>query len=97
MDINNVTQFASFLSSNGFTSLDSAFLQIIQCVNRFSSACNCYKIADKRKMYDTCCKLYTDAVIHAVPKYKNAILQKVPEGRLTFHSDNGSLIAIVSR
>ena len=58
MEIRNVTQFASFISSNGFNNLDGIFIQIIQCVNTYSAACNCYKVEDKRKIYSMCCKLY---------------------------------------
>jgi hypothetical protein len=97
MDIRNVTQFTSFISSNGFQSLDNGFLQIIQCMNNFQASCNCYKVEDKQRMYAMCCKLYNSAVIHIVPKYKNALLQKIPEGRIAFYYDDGGLIATVSR
>lgn len=97
MIISNVTQFANFISSNGFTNLDGTFVQLIQCINTYSAACNCYKVEDKRKMYGACCKLYMDSIHHVVPKLKNAILHNIPEGKITFLSDNGSVIGTVSR
>lgn len=97
MTIGNVTQFASFLSSNGLTNLDPAFVQVVHCINEYSTACNCYKVEDKNKMYAICNKTYRYAACNIVPKYKNAILQHVQDGRITFLNDNGSLITIVSR
>lgn len=97
MQINNVTQFVNFLSSNSFQDLDTMFIQTIQCVSKYSSTCSCYKAEDKMKMYNLCCKLYLDSVVHVIPKFKNIILQKIPEGKITFLNDNGSVIAIVSR
>lgn len=97
MDINNVTQFVNFIVSNQFGALDTTFVQLVNCINNFSAACNCHKVEDKRKFYNQCNKLYIDAVRIVVPKHKNVILARVPEGRITFRSDNGSLIAIVSR
>jgi hypothetical protein len=97
MEIRNVTQFANFLESNGLQTLDGGFVQTIACVKNFSVACNCYKVEDKQKIYKICCNLYINSVTQLVPKFKNAILQKIPEGRISFYNDNGGLIAIVSR
>jgi hypothetical protein len=97
MEIGNVTQFVNFIQAHSFTSLDTLFLQTANCLGTYSTACNCYKVADKHKQYSMCVKLYLDCVRHAVPKHKNVILAKVPEGRITFRTDNGGLIAIVSR
>lgn len=97
MEISNVTQFANFIQANNLMALDATFLQVVNCIQNFSTACNCYKAEDKQRIFNMCCKLYVDAVRIVVPKHKNVILQRVPEGRITFRSDNGSLIAIVSR
>lgn len=97
MEIRNATQFANFIESNGLQTLDGGFVQAVQCVKNYSAACNCYKVEDKRRIYDMCCKLYMNLVTNLVPKFKNVILQKIPEGRISFYNDNGGLIAIVSR
>ena len=97
MEIRNVTQFANFMSSNELANLDSIFQQIIQCVNSYASACNCYKVEDKLKLYNNCTRMYSDAVKIVVPKLKNVILAKVPLGKISFYTDNGTLITTVSR
>lgn len=97
MDIRNVTQFASFISANGFQQLDGIFRQSVDCINGYSSACNCYKVEDKQRLYAACNKLYMDAVRHVVPRFKTIILAKIPDRQISFFSDNGTLIGIVSR
>lgn len=97
MDINNVTQFSNFLKSNDFVKLDTTFFQLVNCINNYASACDCYKAEDKRAAYGKCLKLYAEIVRNIIPKYKNVILQRIPEGRITFRTENGVLIAIMSR
>lgn len=97
MEIKNVTQFCNFIKSNNLTALDSVFSQIITCINNYAASCNCHKVQDKQKIYDNCNRLYTDAVRNIVPKFKNVILPKIPEGRISFYVDNGGLISILSR
>lgn len=97
MDIRNVTQFASFISANGFQQLDGILRQAVDCLTGYSAACNCYKVEDKQRMYAACNKLYMDAVRHVIPRFKNVILAKIPDRQITFYSENGTLITIVSR
>lgn len=97
MTIGNVTQFANFITSQGLNRLDGTLQQIVTCINNYSTACNCHKVEDKRKMYDNCNRLYSDAVRHVIPKLKNEILAKIPERQVSFHMDNGTLILILSR
>lgn len=97
MDINNVTQFANFLTANDLVKLDGTFLQIVQCINNYSTACNCNKSNDKLRLYTTCNMLYMNAAKHCVPKFKNVFLSKTSERQLNFKTDNGSVIIIMSR
>ena len=97
MDIRNVTQFAAFISNNGLQSMDGMLRQIVDCITGYAAACNCYKVEDKQRMYGACNRMYLDAVRHIVPRFKNEILAKIPDRQISFFSDNGTLIAIVSR
>jgi hypothetical protein len=41
--------------------------------------------------------MYLNGVRHVIPKFKNEILAKIPDHKISFYADNGTLIAIVSR
>lgn len=97
MDIRNVTEFARFLSSNDLVKFDSAFSQIVMCVNNYSAGCKCYKRQDKINLYATCCKMYFDAARHAASRYRNELLSKTTDRQISFYTDKGQLIAIASR
>ena len=97
MNIGNITQFSSFISSNNIGHLDGIFSQIVNCINNYSAKCNCYKLEDKQRMYADCNKLYNNAIRNVVPRFKNEILSKIPERQISFYTDNGTLISIVSR
>ena len=97
MKINNVTQFSNFIEQNDISKLDGIFSQIVNCINNYSKACNCYKLEDKQRMYVDCNKLYNNAIRNVVPRFKGDILSKIPERQISFYADNGSLISIVSR
>lgn len=97
MDIRNATQFADFLSSSGLSTLDSSFIQIINCANNFRSMCNCYKASDKAKMYNQCNQMYANSVSYVIPKFKNQLLSKTSDRSIYFYSDSGALIGKVTR
>ena len=69
MDIRNTTQFANFLRGSGLSHLDGMFTQVIQCIDNYSSSCDCYRAEDKRFIYDTCSKIYTTAIKHLGNKF----------------------------
>lgn len=95
MEIRNVTQFSNFITTNGIINLDSIFHQIVMCIDKYSSACNCHNANEKLQMYNNCNKLYLDAIRHIVPILKSSILSKVSGRRIMFYIDNGTLISIV--
>lgn len=97
MEIRNTTQFASFLRGNGFQVLDGMFLQVVNCIDNYSAACNCYKEADKRFIYETCCKLYETSVRHLAPQFRNQFLSKTTDRQISFYTDSGVLITVMSR
>lgn len=97
MQIKNVTQFVEFINKNKLQFLHERFMQLIVCLNNFKSRCRCHKQKDKQQAYISCCNLYVDAVLYVVPKYKNTILQKIPDGKILFYKDDGTLISILSR
>lgn len=97
MDINNVTQFANFLTINDLANLDGTFSHIVQCINNYATTCNCNKSNDKLRLYTTCNRLYMDATRYCVPKHKNAFLSKTSERQINFKLDNGSVIITISR
>lgn len=97
MDIRNATQFANFVSKGGLQNLDMVFQQIVFCINNYNSACNCWKAEDKKKLYDNCTAIYTNAVKNTVPKFKNDFLSKTEERQIQFYLDNGILIGLVCR
>ena len=97
MDIRSPTEFARFLSATELSRLDSIFSQLVTCINNFAVACTCYKREDKMKLYGVCTKLYVDGVRHIVPRFKNEFLSKTSDRQIAFYTDQGQLIAIVSR
>ena len=97
MDIRNVTQFANFVNSTHLVGLDASFLQIVQCLNGYNAACNCYKKEDKLNMYAKCNAAYHQAVKHVVPKLRHEFLSKTGERNISFYNDQGQLILSVTR
>jgi len=97
MDIRNVTQFANFVSSTHLVGLDTSFLQIVQCLNGYNAACNCYKKEDKLKLYEKCNAAYHQAVKHVVPKFRHEFLSKTGERQISFYTDQGHLIIVMTR
>lgn len=97
MDIRNVTQFTNFIKAGNLQNLDMTFLQAIMCVENYSKACNCRGMDAKRKMYENCTTIYTNAVRGVVPKLKNEFLSKTQERMISFYTDDGTLIGVVSR
>jgi hypothetical protein len=97
MEIRNVTQFANFVSAHGLAPLDSMFIQTLNCLNNYKSMCNCSKAADKLKRYVSCNKLYADSVRTVVPKFKNEFLSKIQEYQISFYSEDGCSIGVISR
>ena len=47
MDIRNTTQFVTFISKNNLIQYDAAMLQLVNCINGYKSACDCYKKEEK--------------------------------------------------
>jgi hypothetical protein len=96
MDIRNVTQFANFLGGNDLVRLDGMFQQIINCVNSYDAGCNCYKLEDKRKLYELCNRLYFDAARHLGHRFKHEFLAKTSERQINVYTENGQLIISIS-
>ncbi len=84
--------FVNFLSANGLADKDSLFTQMVNCVNNFRAACNCYKKEDKLKMWKTCGSLFNNAVAHVVPKWKEEFLSKTTERQIIFYTEHGDLL-----
>jgi len=97
MNIRGPSEFSEWLSSVGLSHRDNVFTQLFNCIHNFRAACSCYKKEDKMKMYDTCKKLYRDAIMHVVPKLKGELLSKTQERSINFYDENGTLLRIVSR
>ncbi len=97
MEINSPTEFARFLSTHELVQIDPIFNQLVNCINNYSAACNCSKSEDKAKIYGTCIKMYFDAVRNSVSKLKHIFLSKTEERQITFRSEQGQIILIVSR
>lgn len=97
MDIRNVTQFASFVSSNGLITLDLNFKQIAICIGDFMRYCGCHRQADKDRIYQNCNRIYIEAVKLAATRFKNEFLSKTTDRQIAFYLDNNQLIATVSR
>ena len=97
MDIRNATQFANFVSKGNLQNLDMTFQQVVFCINNYNAACNCWKADAKKKLYDNCTVIYTNAVRNIVPKFKTQFLAKTTDRQIQFYLDNGSLIGLVCR
>lgn len=97
MTIENATQFANFISKTGISNVDSAFQQIVTCINNYRASCNCYKSSDKTKIYSECNRLYHLLVTHNIYRVKREIFSKTSDGEIVFKNDNGSIISIVHR
>jgi len=97
MDIRNVTQFASFVSSNGLTSLDPTIRQVVICLEDFNRQCNCHRREDKNRIYVNCNNLYIAAAGMAAGRFRDAFLSKTDERHIAFYSDGGALIARAAR
>jgi hypothetical protein len=96
MDIRNVTQYATFLRGNDMVRLDGMFQQVINCVENYAAGCNCYKLEDKRKLYDICNKLYIDSAKHFGHIFKKEFLSKTAERQINIYTENGQLIISIS-
>lgn len=97
MDIRNATQFANFVQKAGIMTKDMSFQQVVFCVEQIGRACNCWKVEDKKRLYDNCTMTYTNAVKNVVPRFKNDFLSKTEDRIINFYTDNGSLIGVVNR
>ena len=97
MNIQNITEFATFISANNLVGNDSSLVQIIECLNTYKAACACWKKEDKMMMYDTCNRVYHHAVKHVVPRLKAQFLAATPERQISFYDDHNQLIGIISR
>src|ERR1035437_3740924 len=69
MDIRNSTQFVNFIKKGGLKNLDMTFMQLSQCIEKISHACNCHRSEDKQKMYNNCNVIYMNAVRGVVPRF----------------------------
>ena len=96
MTIKGAIQFSDFVSAHGLADQDSLFRQIVNCTNNFKAACNCYNKEDKLRMYDTCNRLYSEAVRNVIPKLKMVVLSKIPERQISFYYDRGDLIKLIT-
>jgi hypothetical protein len=97
MEFRSPIEFARFLSSNGLSRLDSTFSQLINCINNCAASCTCDNREDKARVYGICTKLYIDGARHVVPRLKNEFLSKTTDRQLSFYTEQGQLIVIVSR
>ena len=97
MNIQNVTQFVNFIVTNNLVNLDSSFLQLTQCLERYSAACNCYKTEDKVKIYNTCNGVYINSIQNVVPRLKHQIMAKTSERQISFYNDSGVIIGVLLR
>lgn len=96
MDIKNPTQFATFISNNGLSGLDPIFNQIVICMNEFIRACDCHKREDKENIYLNCNKLFVQSV-KVASRFKTQFLACTSERQILFYTENGNVIAIMSR
>ena len=97
MEIRNVTQFANFLKGNNLSRLDGMLQQLVNCIDNYTVHCNCHKLEDKRKMYDTCNKLYFNTAHNLCPRFKNEFLATTAERQINIYTENGQLIISISR
>jgi len=97
MEIRNPTEFARFLSANDLAKLDNTFIQLIQCINNFSTACSCHKREDKLKIYAVCSRLYLDGARHLASRFKTEFLSKITDRQISFYTEQGQLLCILSR
>jgi hypothetical protein len=97
MDIRNATQMANFLSQTNLVNKDAAFEQLAQCINNFASACACSSREEKMQLYAVCNKLYFRSARDIAPRLKNDFLSQTTDRQITFYTEEGNLIAIISR
>lgn len=97
MDIQNATQFASFISNSGLADLDNTFNQLVTCMWDYLRHCNCHKREDKTRIYARCNRLYEVGAKLASGRFANEFLAKTGDHRITCYNDAGQIIAIVSR
>lgn len=96
MNIANVTEFAAFVGNNNLMGLDSSLAQVIQCINNYKSACNCWKREDKQKLYNNCNAIYYNCVKMVIPRLKKEFMSKTTDRQISFYGENSQLIGIVS-
>ena len=92
MDIRNVTQYAAFLKGNDLVRLDGMFQQVINCAGNYSAGCNCYKMEDRRRLYEICNKLYIDSARHFGHLFRHEFLSKTAERQINIYTEGGQLI-----
>ena len=96
MKINNVTEFATFISTHNLTNGESSLEQVIECLNTYKAACSCWKNEEKLEMYNNCNRIYYHAVKNVIPNLKRQFLAITEERQISFFNDAGQLIGIIS-
>ncbi len=96
MDINNPTQFVSFIGTHKLESLHPIFQQLVICMGDYSRYCECHNQNDKIKIYNKCNILYSQAAKMSASIFKSHFLSKTTDRQIVFNSD-GTFIAIASR
>jgi uncharacterized cysteine cluster protein YcgN (CxxCxxCC family) len=96
MDINGPASFYNFIKSIHLIDKDSSFVEISNCILDLGT-CSCKSRDEKLSKLQHCNKLYIQLVNNIIPKLKYELLNKIPDRQISFYSDTGKLLMIISR
>ena len=97
MDIRNATEFVNFIKQGGLGTLDTNFTQLVNCIEKYATSCNCHRADDKRNLYNNCNVIYMNSVRAVVPRFKNEFLSKTEDRQIQFFQDNNARIGLICR
>lgn len=96
MDINGPVSFYNFIKSINLINKDSSFVGLMNCVLDLGT-CACKSRTEKISKLQRCNNIYTQIVNNIVPKLKHDFLNKTTDRTISFYSDSGQLLMIISR
>lgn len=96
MDINGPVSFYNFIRSAHLIDKDSSFLTISNCILDLGT-CSCKSRDEKLSKLQHCNKLYMQIVSNVIPKLKHELLNNISDRQISFYSDSGKLLMIISR
>lgn len=96
MRINNAIEMYNLLNTFGLVDKNSKTKEFSNCILSIQN-CACTSRNDKLKIQQHCNKLYVELVHWVTSNMKLDFLSRITERQISFYSDTGKLLMIISR